>query len=311
VRLRIEHSTTYVYERPVRFGRHRLVLRPREGHDLRVAQLDLRLNPAHRLSWIRDVFGNSIALVDWLEPSNLLSVVNDVVVERVAPFPGRDLHEPWCVPFPPQYEPMERAVTDVYARPSFVEDQPAIASWLREGLVITPTDAEGTIVALCELVGRTVAYQRRSERGVQGPGRTLTLRSGSCRDMATLMMEAARHLGVAARFASGYFHCAASMAGHASTHAWTEVYLPSLGWRGFDPTIGAEVSLRHIVTGVSSHPRGVMPVSGVYAGARDDCRSMEVRVRTQELGTDGIESGVSGILDADAAVDSGGPTTTD
>jgi len=101
--------------------------------------------------------------------------------------------------------------------------------------------------------------------------------------MGTLMMEAARLLGVAARFASGYLHCAASVAGHASTHAWAEIYLPTLGWRGFDPTTGAAVSLRHVTTGVSSHPRGVMPVSGTFVGDRADYRALEVTVKTTEL----------------------------
>jgi transglutaminase-like putative cysteine protease len=101
--------------------------------------------------------------------------------------------------------------------------------------------------------------------------------------MATLMMEAARLLGVAARFASGYLHCTASMAGHASTHAWAEIYLPTLGWRGFDPTMGAAVSIRHVATGVSSHPRGVMPVSGSFIGASTDYRTLQVTVKTEEL----------------------------
>ena len=73
------------------------------------------------------------------------------------------------------------------------------------------------------------------------------------------------------------------MAGHASTHAWAEVYLPTLGWRGFDPTTGAAISMRHVVTGVSSHPRGVMPVSGAFIGARADYRTLEVTVHTEEL----------------------------
>jgi transglutaminase-like putative cysteine protease len=101
--------------------------------------------------------------------------------------------------------------------------------------------------------------------------------------MATLMMDCARVLGVAARFASGYLHCAASMAGHASTHAWTEVYLPSLGWRGFDPTMGESTSLRHVATGVSNHPRGVMPISGLFIGSRRDYKDMQVEVETEEL----------------------------
>ena len=283
MRLHIEHTTTYRYERPISFGRHRLVIRPREGHDLRVDRMELRLSPDHRVSWIRDVFGNSIALVDWLEPADVLTIVSQVTIERLAPFPGRALHEPWPVSFPPRYDAFEAPITGIYQLPSFIEDAAAVQAWLREQFVANPDDAEGTMLALCRLIFRTVTYQRRTEKGVQPPSQTLEFATGSCRDMATLLMEAARHLGVAARFASGYFHCSASMAGRASTHAWAEVYLPSLGWRGFDATIGAAISLDHIVTGVSSHPRGVMPISGIFTGTRSDCTSLEVRVRTEEL----------------------------
>ena len=283
MRLHIEHTTRYEYARPVSFGSHRLVIRPREGHDQRVERMDLRLTPAYELQWIRDVFGNSIALVNWLEPATALTIVNDVIVERIAPFPERTFHEPWHVPFPPRYDAMEAGITGVYCSPGFTEDAPAVRAWLTTHLVSNPDDAEGTILALCRLVHQTVAYQRRREKGVRSPGETLQLGTGSCRDLATLMMDAARHLGVAARFASGYLHGAASMAGHASTHAWTEVYLPTLGWRGFDPTIGARTSSHHIVTGVSTHPRGVMPVSGVFTGSRADPQSLYVSVKTTLL----------------------------
>jgi transglutaminase-like putative cysteine protease len=283
MRLRIEHATSYVYDRPVSFGRHRLVLRPREGHELRLERMDLRLEPAHELMWIRDIFGNSIALVDWLEPSSVLTIVSDVTVERLTSFPEHSLHEPWRVSCPPQYNPLELAIAQVYQSLTYPDDAARLQAWLRDAIVGIPDDAEGTMQALGALVFRAIKYQRRSERGVQTPARTLDLGTGSCRDMATLMMEAARLLGVAARFASGYLHCTASMAGQASTHAWTEVYLPTLGWRGFDPTIGAAVTIRHVVTGVSSHPRGVMPVSGSFIGARADYKALQVTVKTEEL----------------------------
>jgi transglutaminase-like putative cysteine protease len=101
--------------------------------------------------------------------------------------------------------------------------------------------------------------------------------------MATLLMEAARACGVAARFASGYLHGRASMAAAASTHAWAEVYLPTLGWRGLDPTIGDVTGPSHIVTGVSTHPRGVMPVSGAFTGAPTDYLGLTVTVKTTVL----------------------------
>lgn len=283
MRLRIEHTTRYSYLRPVTFGRHRLVLRPREGHDQRIQDMILRLEPAHHLQWTRDVFGNSVALVDWLEPAATMTVVNRVTVERMAPFPERNLHTPWRVTLPLAHDDTELVIVAAYLSPTYVDDRDGVKNWIDRHLDVDPADAEGTMLALCQLIRQTVSYQSRRERGVQTPTQTLDLASGSCRDMATLMMDAARGLGVAARFVSGYFHCTASEAGHASTHAWTEVYLPTLGWRGFDPTLGAAVSLSHVTTGVSSHPRGIMPISGVFQGSNSDYQGLEVTVRTEAL----------------------------
>lgn len=283
MRLRIEHVTTYTYARPVTLHRHRLVLRPREGYDLRVEQMQLQLTPSSHLQWIRDVYGNSIALVDWLEPADTLTIVNDVVIERLAPFPAKALHEPWRVPFPPQYESLESAIVAVYVAPTYPDERPVVEQWLRSDASNDPLDAEGTVLALCKRVFAAVRYQRRTEKGVQTPAQTLKLGSGSCRDMATLLMEAARAAGVAARFASGYLHGRASQAGEASTHAWAEVYLPTLGWRGFDPTIGDVTTGSHIVTGVSAHPRGVMPISGTFTGAPADYLGLTVTVKTTAL----------------------------
>jgi transglutaminase-like putative cysteine protease len=283
MRLHIEHTTSYTYRRPVTFHRHRLVLRPREGHDLRIEQMRLELSPAYRLRWIRDVFGNSIALVDWLEPADRLTVVNKIVLERTAPFPSRELGEPWQVPYPPRYDPLESSVTAVYTAPSHPDDVRLVQSWLRSAFVPDTKDAEASMLGLCQLIHQTFRYTRRAEKGVQAPAVTLDLGTGSCRDLATLMMEAARACGVAARFVSGYLHGSASMAGHASTHAWTEVYLPTLGWRGFDPTVGDVVAANHIVTGVSSHSRGVMPISGSFTGSNNDYENMHVTVKTSLL----------------------------
>ena len=265
------------------FGRHRLVLRPREGHDLRIDDMKLEIEPAHRLMWVRDVFGNSVALLDLTEESSSLTIVSDVLVHRSSHFPAQQIHEPFRVPYPVTYDPLEITVSSAYQTLSYPEDSGSLRPWLDANLDIDRADAEGNMLALCALIHNKITYQRRSEKGVQSPAVTLELASGSCRDMATLMMDCARVLGIAARFASGYLHCAASMAGHASTHAWTEVYMPSLGWRGFDPTMGEPTSLRHVATGVSNHPRGVMPISGLFIGAGRDYKEMRVEVETEEL----------------------------
>ncbi|MDB5388839.1 MAG: hypothetical protein JWM11_4485 [Planctomycetaceae bacterium] len=282
--LRIEHHTTYWYHKPVEFGRHRLVLRPREGHDVRVLSMSLTIAPANRLLWTRDVFGNSVAIVDFLEPANKLDFRSEVDVFRTRPFLIEEPHAPWHVPYPVTYDRLETTIVAAYQMLSFPAGETDLRAWLTLKLPISElTDGEATIFALGQLVFREIKYQRRSEKGVQTPEQTLKLGTGSCRDMATLMMDAARLLGLAARFASGYLHCSASEAGHASTHAWTEVYLPGLGWRGFDPTIGNATGLNHIVTGVSNHPRGVMPISGMFTGAASDYREMTVRVKTEHL----------------------------
>jgi transglutaminase-like putative cysteine protease len=282
--LRIEHRTIYTYARPVSFGRHRLVLCPRSGHDLHVRSMKLEIFPAYDLAWARDVFGNSVALVHFLEPADRLEVSSDVLIEREPPFPSKDVHEPWKVPFPVLYDPLETTITSAYQLPSYPDDVEILREWL-DHEVPGPdrSDAEGVVISLGEIIRQRVTYQRRNEKGVQTPAQTLRLKSGSCRDMATLLMDAIRILGIASRFASGYLDCPASIAGRASTHAWTEYYLPGLGWRGFDPTIGEPTSLKHVVIGVSNHPRGVMPISGMFSGTSADYREMTVSVKTTRL----------------------------
>lgn len=282
MRLTISHETKYRYHREVRFGRHRLVLRPREGHDLALVQQRLTISPAHATTWVRDVHGNVIALIDFQEPASALTILNEVVITRTKPFPARGLHSPVQVPWPPVYDAIEVAPLAAYLAQIYPTDAVQIAGWLQEAFDPQADDAEGAALAMCRAVHERIGYRQRHEKGVQSPSDTLRLGSGSCRDMATLLMEAARAQGLAARFASGYLHASASLAGRASTHAWVEIYLPLLGWRGFDPTIGGPADLRHIVTGVSHHPRGVMPVSGTFDGMGADLAEHTVAVRTVE-----------------------------
>jgi transglutaminase-like putative cysteine protease len=203
---------------------------------------------------------------------------------RIAAVPQRESASALRAAFPVIYDHLEVAVASAYQILSYPDDLELLREWTNAGLIPTSEgDAEAVVFSVGERIRREIKYQRRSEKGVQSPAETLKLGSGSCRDMATLMMDACRFLGIAARFASGYLDCPASTAGRASTHAWTEVYLPALGWRGYDPTLGDPTSLKHAPTGVSNHPRGVMPIAGKFNGSPSDYRNMQVQVATEIL----------------------------
>jgi transglutaminase-like putative cysteine protease len=284
-KLRIEHRTTYRYKEPVALLSHRLVIRPREGHDLRVESQVLRIQPRATVNWQRDLFGNSVALVRFLEETTILELCNEVVVDRADHIEPKALFEVLPVRLPIEYSALELPVAHGYLEPVYPDEHEGLRDWVKE--TFQPKERMDAVHLVHEIgmwIYKGITYRRREERGVQTPLETLKLRSGSCRDMATLMLEAVRGLGLATRFASGYLDSAASAAGRAATHAWMEVYFPDHGWFGFDPTIGEATSLKHILTGVSSHPRGVMPVSGAYVGNAAHYLGMTVSVKIERLG---------------------------
>ncbi len=283
--LRIAHRTHYTYAAPVSFEPHRLVIRPREGHDLRIENFDLSISPRADVAWTRDIFGNSIAYVHFREDSDALRFDMDVIVRRFfdAGVPPEQIRS--ASPWPLSYDTLEHGIIVGYLTPVYAEETAAVKAWIH-GLPDPGEfpNAESFALRLAEIIHESIGYQRREQKGVQTPATTLSLRTGSCRDVATLMMETLRHLGIAARFASGYLDCEATRAARGSTHAWTEAYFPQHGWRGFDPTTGQRCTHRHIVTGTSHHPRGVMPVTGRFFGPSDAFLNLTVNVEFSTVG---------------------------
>jgi transglutaminase-like putative cysteine protease len=282
VKLRIVHETHYFYHDPVQLGQHRLVLRPREGHDLKVESMRLDISPAFELVWNRDIFGNSIAIVDFKERAAELKIVSDVLVTRSEHLLRKSWKPPREATRPPVYDPLDRLVASAYQQAIYPDDSAAVQTWLKELPFELPRGSHAAVTELNRHIHHAFPSKRREERGVLTPAQTIERGSGSCRDLATLLLEAARALGIAARFASGYLDCEASELGVASTHAWTETYLPGEGWCGFDPSLGEETDEKHVVTGVSNHPRGVMPVSGYYQGTAAQFAELKVAVRFEK-----------------------------
>ena len=283
-RLQIEHQTTYEYAETVTLLPHKLLLRPREGHDLRIESADLTISPAHHLQWQRDVYGNSVAWARFVEPSNRLSIVSRLLLQHYDDQPLDFLVADFAVLYPFQYQADERVDLGPYLLPVFVPDQPLLGAWLQP--FWQPGQVVETYVLLDTInkaITRDFAYQQREQPGVQTPATTLANRCGSCRDSATLFIEACRNLGLAARFVSGYLCSPPVMQGQGTTHAWAEVYLPGAGWKGFDPTSGQVVGNDHIAVAVSRHPEWVPPVSGSFFAATPQSPRMHVAVRVTEI----------------------------
>jgi transglutaminase-like putative cysteine protease len=259
-RLQIKHVTTYEYAQAVTLLPHKLLLRPREGHDIRIESAELIISPAYQLQWQRDVYDNPVAQATFLEPGNQLSISSCVVIQHYDSQPLDFLVADYAVFFPFQYDAGECIDLGPYLSVIFDEDQSILSTWLRQFW------CAGQVVEtyiLLEWINKAIAtgftYQQREEPGVQTPATTLTKRTGSCRDFATLFIEACHYLGLAARFVSGYLYSPTLLPGQGATHAWSEVYLPGAGWKGFDSTVA-----------VNRHPESVPPVSGSFMAAPTD-----------------------------------------
>ena len=264
-KIRIKHVTEYHFASEVTLNQHRLLLRPREGHDVRIESSQLVISPAYTIKWQRDVLDNSLAIVHFLERSNKLSIASEVTIQHFEQAPYDFVLEEYAVHYPFQYPVEAQADLFAFQTPIFSNDQWVVNNWLLQ-LNLYGMETFGLLIKLNQTINQQFRYQMREEAGVQSPAQTLSKQSGSCRDYATLFIEACRQLGLASRFVSGYIHAPATEYGNAATHAWAEVYLPGTGWKGFDPTSGEVTGNRHIAVAVARDPETVSPVSGSYIG---------------------------------------------
>jgi transglutaminase-like putative cysteine protease len=268
-RYKILHRTYYNFPSPVHLGPHALLLRPREGHELRVESALLTTTPLARVRWHRDAEDNSVAIASFDEPTSHLLIESTVFVHQFNQVPLDFLVADYATDFPFTHPPEDAAVLAPYmqAAPGPHAERTRVDEWARE--VWHPGQRIQTaalLQRLASLIERTVSYERRDEPGVQAAESTLSLGTGSCRDSALLFMQVARSWGFAARFVSGYLCSAPSPVNLGATHAWAEVYLPGAGWKGFDPTLGVIVGADHIAVAVARSPESVPPVSGSFTG---------------------------------------------
>src|SRR6201996_5392465 len=283
--LHIQHRTTYLYTRDVEFGEHRLMSRPRDSHDLRLIDTTLSIDPpARALRWIHDVFGNSIAIATFDRPARELTFDWGVWAEHYPAEPREIVVEPYAAQFPFSYSAEDAMDLARTQQSHYPDPHHRVDEWAKQILDRTP-DARtlDVLTAMASTIRNDFKYAARDEEGVHAPLETLKLRSGSCRDFALFMMEAARSLGLGARFVSGYLYDEmlvgdGALVGGGATHAWLQVFLPGAGWVEYDPTNALVGGHNLIRVGVARDPSQAIPLAGSFKGEKEDFVSMSVEV---------------------------------
>lgn len=280
--LTIRHKTEYRYAKPVSFGEHRVMLRPRDGHDLRVLDLRMVIEPEPvSLHWIHDLFGNSVGIAKFDGKASRLLFESEATIEhhpkdRIE-LPSDD--DAFFYPF--QYADEELPDLRRLIARQCADPDGRIEAWARQFVKTgAATNTNDLLIDITHAIKRQFTYRRRLDQGVQDPLETLQLGKGTCRDFALFMIEAVRSLGFAARFVSGYLHVPArsGRTGGGSTHAWVQVYLPSAGWVEFDPTNGIVGNHDLIRVAVAREPRQAVPLWGTFTGLRSDSLGMKVDI---------------------------------
>jgi len=284
--LNIRHRTTYNFRQTISLSKHHLMLRPREGRELRLLSHEISTFPQAELSWSHDVFGNAIASATFHTRTDRLVVDSLATVDLGASaWPVFNIAAS-AIDYPFLYP--DNDWTDLGALTVQQYDDPGqrLATWARGFVGGRPTDTLSLLKDI-SLGIASLSYQSREEEGTQTPLDTLERGWGSCRDFAVLFVEALRSLSFGARIVSGYlFDPGGLLTGttdRGSTHAWAEVYVPGAGWITFDPTNRSVGGANLIPVAVTRHIAHAVPVAGTFTGATDAFLSMDVSVEVTSI----------------------------
>jgi transglutaminase-like putative cysteine protease len=289
--LAVRHITTYQYKEPVGFGEHRMMLRPLECHDQRVLESKLQITPKPtNLRWTQDVFGNHVAIARFAGRARALRFESTVRLEH---FPT-DIAEMEIDNFrrtdPPTYGAEDMPDLAPFVERKSSDGDHELGQWVRTFLCQGETASRrALLVKLNRTIKESFTHVTRHEKGVQDPVLTLNLRRGSCRDLAVLMIEAVRSLGMAARFVSGYLHLPDDDENDPSggnMHAWVQIYLPGPGWLDFDPTTGIVGNRDLIRVAMVRVPCQAIPLQGTWTGFPSDYLGMTVEVKVTATDAD-------------------------
>jgi len=278
IHVNLNHFTGYQFDRPVALSPHVVRLRPAPHCRTPIEAYSLRIAPElHFINWQQDPFGNHVARLVFPEKTSTFSVEVDLIADMTVINPFDFFVDESADKFPFRYD--EQSAVDLAPYLEVKERGPLLTRWLA-AVDRTPRTTVDFLVDLNLRVQKDIGYVIRMEPGVQTCEQTLAGKLGSCRDTGWLLVQILRHLGFAARFASGYLvQLTADVKAldgppgpeldFTDLHAWTEVYLPGAGWIGLDPTSGLFAGEGHIPLACTPDPVSAAPVTGYT----DECQS--------------------------------------
>jgi transglutaminase-like putative cysteine protease len=280
--LTVRHVTTYHYKQPVAFGEHRMMLRPRDDDDQKVLESELRITPEpSQLTWTKDIFGNHVATARFADRASELRFDSTIHLDHAPGYLHAADIDDSARTYPFAYAAEDRSDLARFIAPlsPHRELDRWAAKFLRQD---GSADTRELLVDLTQTINQNFKHVTRHEKGTQDPIKTLKLGSGSCRDLAVLMIAALRSLRIAARFVSGYLNLDEDdddRVTGGNTHAWVQVYVPGPGWVDFDPSSGTVGNQNLVRVAVVREPREAIPLQGTWIGTASDHLTMKVAVK--------------------------------
>ena len=271
IRTAIHHVTEYRFDRAVKMSPHTIRLRPAAHSRTPIKGYSLKISPEHHfINWQQDPYGNFLARIVFPEKCDHLRVEVEVIADMTVINPFDFFLEESAQKFPFKYDKSLLKELNPYLE--IVDKGPLIKQWVKS-VPREPMPTNDFLVYLNQRVQQDIGYNIRMEPGVQNSDQTLKLKLGSCRDTGWLLVQLLRHLGLAARFASGYLVQLVSdvkaldgpsgpTQDFTDLHAWCEVYIPGAGWVGLDPTSGLFAGEGHIPLACTPSPQAAAAISG-------------------------------------------------